>query len=83
MLRAIPLDSILAAGYIENVMLTLSPKLRKKIEEGLKDIRAGRTTALADYINRRTKKLNACFLPICQPSTKPMCGEQTDCRRTY
>ncbi|MSQ77213.1 MAG: type II toxin-antitoxin system prevent-host-death family antitoxin [Nitrospiraceae bacterium] len=40
---------------IEDVMLAYSPTLRKKIEEGLKDIRAGRTMSLADYASRRTK----------------------------
>lgn len=40
---------------IEDAMLAYSPKLRKKIEEGLKDIRAGRTMSLADYASRRTK----------------------------
>jgi hypothetical protein len=36
-------------------MLRHSPTLRKKIEEGLKDIREGRTISLADYTRRRTK----------------------------
>lgn len=40
---------------IEDAMLAYSPTLRKKIEEGLKDIRAGRTMSLADYASRRTK----------------------------
>lgn len=34
---------------IEDVLLTYSPTLRKKIEEGLKDIRAGRTLRLSEY----------------------------------
>ncbi len=40
---------------IEDAMLAYSPTLRKKIEEGLKDIRAGRTMSLTDYASRRTK----------------------------
>ena len=40
---------------IEDAMLAYSPTLRKKIEEGLKDIRAGRTMSLADYASRRAK----------------------------
>jgi prevent-host-death family protein len=41
---------------IEDALLAYSPQLRKKIEEGLKDIRAGRTLALADYRSSRVKK---------------------------
>jgi hypothetical protein len=37
------------------ISATVSPTLQKKIEEGLKDIRAGRTMPLADYTRRRTK----------------------------
>ena len=40
---------------IEDAMLAYSPTLRRKIEEGLKDIRAGRTMSLADYASRRAK----------------------------
>ena len=40
---------------IEDAMLAYSPTLRRKIEEGLKDIRAGRTMSLADYAKRRAK----------------------------
>jgi prevent-host-death family protein len=40
---------------IEDAMLAYSPTLRKKIEDGLKDVRAGRTMSLADYASRRTK----------------------------
>ena len=40
---------------IEDAMLAYSPQLRKKIEAGLKDIRAGRTMPLAEYMNRRAK----------------------------
>jgi prevent-host-death family protein len=40
---------------IEDALLAYSPTLRKKIEEGLKDIQAGRTMSLADYMSRRTK----------------------------
>ena len=41
---------------IEDVLLAYSPHLRKKIEEGLKDIRAGRSTLLSDYNATRKKK---------------------------
>ena len=41
---------------IEDAFLTYSPTLRKKIEEGLKDIRAGRTMRLSDYKATRVKK---------------------------
>jgi prevent-host-death family protein len=41
---------------IEDALLAYSPTLRKKIEEGLKDIRAGRTMRLADYKVMRVKK---------------------------
>ena len=41
---------------IEDALLAYSPKLRKKIEEGLRDIRAGRTLALSDYSTARFKK---------------------------
>jgi prevent-host-death family protein len=40
---------------IEDALLAYSPTLRKKIEEGLKDIQAGRTMSLADYTSRRAK----------------------------
>ncbi len=41
---------------IEDALLAYSPKLRKKIEEGLRDIRADRSMALADYRTARFKK---------------------------
>jgi len=41
---------------IEDALLAYSPKLRKKIEDGLRDIRAGKTMALADYHTARFKK---------------------------
>ena len=41
---------------VEDVLLAYSPKLRKKIEDGLKDIRAGRTRSLSDYKSTRGKK---------------------------
>ena len=41
---------------IEDALLAYSPKLRKKIEEGLKDIRAGRTMSLSDYKTMRSRK---------------------------
>jgi hypothetical protein len=44
-----------------------SPTLRNKIEEGLKDIRAGRTISLADYTRRRAKlKAKQLLLRHCQ-----------------
>lgn len=41
---------------IEDALLAYSPRLRKKIEEGLKDVRAGRTMRLSEYKSRRRKK---------------------------
>ena len=41
---------------IEDALLAYSPTLRKKIEDGLKDIRAGRTSLLSDYKSTRGKK---------------------------
>jgi hypothetical protein len=41
---------------IEDALLTYSPQLRKKIAAGLKDIRAGRTSSLADYLTKRAKR---------------------------
>ncbi len=41
---------------IEDALLAYSPKLRKKIEEGLKDIRAGRTMLPSDYKAKRGRK---------------------------
>jgi prevent-host-death family protein len=41
---------------IEDALLAYSPRLRKKIEEGLKDLRAGRTMLLSEYKSRRRKK---------------------------
>ena len=41
---------------IEDALLAYSPKLRKKIEEGLKDIHAGRTMTLSDYKVKRSRK---------------------------
>ncbi len=41
---------------IEDALLAYRPTLRKKIEEGLKDIRAGRTMALSDYKTKRSRK---------------------------
>jgi prevent-host-death family protein len=41
---------------IEDALLEYSPSLRKKIEAGLKDIRAGRTIPLADYQATRVRK---------------------------
>jgi prevent-host-death family protein len=41
---------------IEDALLAYSPTLRKKIKEGLKDIRAGRTMSLSDYKAKRSRK---------------------------
>jgi prevent-host-death family protein len=41
---------------IEDALLAYSPTLRKKIEEGLKDIRAGRTMSLSAYKAKRSRK---------------------------
>jgi hypothetical protein len=41
---------------IEDALLAHSPKLRKKIEEGLKDIRAGRSISLSVYKAKWTKR---------------------------
>lgn len=41
---------------IEDALLAYSPKLRKKIEEGLKDLRAGRSMSLSDYKAMRSRK---------------------------
>ena len=41
---------------IEDALLAHSPQLRKKIEVGLRDIRAGRTMPLSEYVKRRTTR---------------------------
>ena len=41
---------------IEDALLAYSPTLRKKIEEGLKDIRTGQTMLLSDYKPTRGRK---------------------------
>ena len=41
---------------IEDALLAYSPTLRKKIEEGIKDIRAGQTMPLSDYKATRNRK---------------------------
>lgn len=38
------------------MLIKHSPVLRKKIEAGLRDIRAGRTMALSDYVKQRAKR---------------------------
>ena len=45
---------------IKDPLLAYRPTLRKKIEEGLKDIRAGRTMALSDYKTKRSRKKVQC-----------------------
>jgi prevent-host-death family protein len=41
---------------IEDALLAYSPVLRKKIADGLKDVRAGRTMRLPEYARRRKQK---------------------------
>ena len=41
---------------IEDALLMYSPRLRRKIEEGLRDVRAGRTMPLSSYKSTRKKK---------------------------
>ena len=41
---------------IEDALLAYSPTLRRKIEEGLKDIREGRTMPLSGFKARRGRK---------------------------
>lgn len=41
---------------IEDALLAYSPVLRKRIEDGLKDVRAGRTMRLSEYKAKRKKK---------------------------
>ena len=41
---------------IEDALLAYGQKLLKKIEEGLKDIRAGRSMSLSDYKATRKRK---------------------------
>lgn len=40
---------------IEDALLAYSPRLRKKIEAGLRDIRSGRTMPLSDYVPRQRR----------------------------
>ena len=44
---------------IEDALLAYSPTLRKKLEEGLKDIRAGQTMPLSDYNKTTGGRKNA------------------------
>ena len=41
---------------IEDALLTYSPTLHKKIEEGRNDIRAGQTMPLSEYKTTRVRK---------------------------
>jgi prevent-host-death family protein len=41
---------------IEDALLAYSPRLRKKIAEGLEDVRTGLTMRLSEYKSRRNKK---------------------------
>jgi prevent-host-death family protein len=40
----------------EDTLLSHSPVLRKKIEAGLRDIRAGRTMPISDYLATRSRR---------------------------
>ena len=40
---------------LEDILLSASPALRKKIRDGLEDIRKGRVTRLEDYLAERPK----------------------------
>ncbi len=40
---------------LEDLLLAYSPSLRKKIEQGLEDIRKGRLTRLENYLTERRK----------------------------
>ena len=44
---------------VEDYLLQHSPKIRKKIEEGLKDLRAGRVTPLGELLKARKAKKRA------------------------
>jgi hypothetical protein len=41
---------------IEDALLAYNPSLRKKIQEGLEDVRAGRTMRLSEYKSKRKKQ---------------------------
>ncbi|MGH7275326.1 MAG: type II toxin-antitoxin system Phd/YefM family antitoxin [Nitrospiria bacterium] len=40
---------------LEDLLLYYSPSLRKKIEQGLEDVRKGRITSLESYLAKRSK----------------------------
>ena len=44
---------------IEDALLAYSPRLRKKIEKELKDVRAGRAMLLSEYKSRAQKEARA------------------------
>jgi prevent-host-death family protein len=46
----------LTEDEIEEYMIQFSPTIKKKIEEGLKDARAGRVTAIGDVLKGRTRQ---------------------------
>lgn len=43
----------LSEDMIEDYMISHSPSIRKKIEAGLKDARAGRVTSIEDLLKRK------------------------------
>lgn len=49
----------LTEDEIEDYLLEHSPTIRKKIEEGLRDIKAGRVTPLKDLLTARKTKRRA------------------------
>lgn len=42
----------LSEDEVEEYMIQFSPSIKKKIEEGLKDARAGRVTAISDLLKK-------------------------------
>lgn len=40
---------------MEDLLLTLNPGVRRKIEEGLEDVKKGRVTSLEDVITQRKR----------------------------
>ena len=62
---------------IEDALLAYSPTLRKKIEEGLKDIRADRTMQLSDYkahaSRRRHSPRDLSDLSVAEIPPRPQC----------
>lgn len=49
----------LAEDVIEDYMIQHSPSIRKKIEEGLRDVREGRVTPIDDLLKTRKSRKHA------------------------